>query len=107
VPSEYCANDGDAGRRLLTFMRRLGGNPMAKYDPLGRYLARRPKRPVVLSFEQIDGIISSRLPNSAYTYRPFWANNANGHVHAAAWLGAGWRVTAVDLARKTVIFGPQ
>ena len=77
---------------------------MGNYDPLGDHLARQPQSPVVLSFERVEGIIDAGLPCSAYRHRPFWANNSSGHVHAAAWLGAGWKVQGVDLTRKIITF---
>lgn len=80
------------------------GKPMGKYDPLGEYLARQPQPRVELSFEQIEGILAAELPPSAYRYQAFWANNPRGHVHASAWLGAGWKVQGVDLTRKLITF---
>lgn len=77
---------------------------MGKYDPLGEYLAGQPQPRVELSFEQIEGILAAGLPRSACRHRAFWANNPRGHVHASAWLGAGWRVQGVDLTRKIITF---
>ncbi len=77
---------------------------MGKYDPLGEYLARQRQSPVVLSFERMEGIIDAGLPCSADRHRAFWANNRRGHVHASAWLDAGWKVQGVDLTRKIVTF---
>lgn len=76
---------------------------MGKYDPLREYLARQPHSPVVLSFERIEGIIAAELPPSAHLHRAFWGNDRT-HVHAAAWLGAGWKVQGVDLTRKIITF---
>ena len=78
--------------------------PMAKYDPLARFLADQPACRVDLSFEQIERVIQDRLPHSACQHREFWANNSTRHVHARAWLDAGWTAQAVDLTRKIVTF---
>jgi hypothetical protein len=43
----------------------------------------------------IGGIISDKLPSSAYKYIAWWANG--GHIQANAWLDAGWKVQYVKL----------
>ena len=77
---------------------------MGKYDPLREYLAGQPERRVELSFEGLEGVIVAKLPCSAYRHRAFWANNRRGHVHASAWLDAGWKVRVVDLTRRIITF---
>ena len=65
---------------------------MAKYDRLGDYLNLRASAEVELSFADIEGVIGSRLPDSAQ--RPqWWANEADPqsrHVQSRAWRAAGY-----------------
>jgi hypothetical protein len=74
-----------------------------KYTPLEHYLRNLPanQKEVTLSFEQIETIIKSKLPSSAYGYRQWWENKKEGnHVNARAWANAGWKVESVDFNRK-------
>jgi len=78
-----------------------------KYDPLFDHLkSYNPnEREVTLSFEQIEKIISAKLPYSAHTYQAWWANDTDGrHVNAKAWMDAGWRVYTVNLSHQWVTF---
>lgn len=65
---------------------------MAKYDPLGAYLARRGSPEIELAFEEVERIIGTRLPETAS--RPqWWANEADPdtrHVQCKAWRDAGY-----------------
>ena len=74
-----------------------------KYTPLENYLRDLPanQKEIVLSFEQIERIISAKLPPSAYEYQAWWANEKEGnHVNARAWANAGWKVENVDFNKK-------
>ena len=76
-----------------------------KYTPLEHYLRDLPanQKEVALSFEQIERIISAKLPPSAYEYQAWWANEKEGnHVNTRAWANAGWKVESVDFNRKQV-----
>ena len=76
-----------------------------KYVPLETYLRDLPAslREVTLSFDQIEGILKSRLPSSAYEYRQWWENEKEGnHVNARAWANAGWKVDAVNFSENWV-----
>lgn len=57
-----------------------------------------------MTFGEIEQVIGSKLPPSAYRHRPWWANEAANHVHAKAWLSAGYRTEQVDMAGKKLIF---
>jgi hypothetical protein len=74
-----------------------------KYTPLENYLRGLPanQTEVVLSFEEIERIIKTKLPSSAYEYRQWWENEKEGnHINARAWASAGWKVESVDFHRK-------
>ena len=73
------------------------------YAPLGEWLSARDDRRVTLAFAELERLLGRPLPASAGRHRPWWGNN-DCSPQAAAWLGAGWRVAAVDLATRKVTF---
>ena len=76
-----------------------------KYAPLERYLRALPmaQQEVKLSFAQIEGILKSRLPASAFEDERWWEHATEGnHVSARAWTSAGWRVARVEVKRQRV-----
>jgi hypothetical protein len=78
-----------------------------KYFPLEKHLLSLPisTREITLTFEQIESILSDKLPPSAHHHRAWWANDDSGpHVESHAWLNAGWKVESVDQNRKWVRF---
>ena len=74
-----------------------------KYRPLGNHLAGLRARSCNMTFEQIEEIIGSDLPASAWRYRPWWANDQS-HVQSKAWMDVGWRVVSVNQERGRVHF---
>lgn len=77
----------------------------SKYTPLENYLRYLPdtQREVTLRFEEIERILKSTLPSSAYEDRRWWDKETEGnHVNARAWSNAGWRVESVDVKEKRV-----
>lgn len=80
---------------------------MSKYGNLTVYLveAGAEKSPLQLSFDQIERIIGSKLPESARRYQAWWANQSGqGHSQAYSWACAGWRTSGLDLENETVTF---
>jgi hypothetical protein len=79
---------------------------MAKYDSLETHLRELPGDSARLTFAEINAILPSPLPRSAYEYPPFWSNTTVGstHVWADAWQRAGWRVTGHSLEQQYVDF---
>jgi len=77
---------------------------MGKYDPLERLLRNSGKAELCLAFADIESILGSALPRSAYRWRAWWANDATGHSHARAWLTAGFETAEVDMEKETLIF---
>jgi len=78
---------------------------VAKYDGLAEFLRRQRGVHLQVTFEQLATTVPGGLPPSAYRHRAWWANEANGrHVHARAWLNAGWVVSGIDLAGQVVTF---
>ncbi|MFL9951126.1 HNH endonuclease [Paraburkholderia agricolaris] len=79
---------------------------MAKYDSLEAHLRELPSNSARLTFAEINVILPSPLPRSAYEYSPFWSNTTVGstHVWADAWQRAGWRVAGHSLEQQYVDF---
>jgi len=77
---------------------------MGKYQPLMTYLQSQHLSEVPMRFEEVVKIIGFALPASAYNHRPWWANEDRGHVHAKAWLDAGYQTEQVDMEGKKLVF---
>jgi hypothetical protein len=77
---------------------------MSKYEALPQFLAQLKGVTHRMSFREVEHILGFKLPASAYEYEAWWSNNGSGHSHARAWIEAGWRTEAVDLAGKEVTF---
>lgn len=77
---------------------------MGKYDPLRRYMSDLKQPEWTAGFDEIGDILGKPLPPSASEHRTWWANHGGQMVHQQAWLDAGWRVDAVDLSRRQVVF---
>jgi hypothetical protein len=98
---------GDPTRLLcLNCARRtVARRTVSKYAGLGGYLKFRGAftNTVKLSFARIDGIISDNLPMEAYRNEKWW-DNASSHIHARAWLDAGWEAKEVNTKEGYVVF---
>lgn len=77
---------------------------MAKYDPLTSYLKANGASRLPMTFDEVAKVIGTPLPRSAYVHRPWWANEAVGHVHAKSWLNAGYETAQVDMEGKKLVF---
>lgn len=78
-----------------------------KYTPLETYLRTLPgsQRKVTLRFEEIEGILKSKLPPSAYESRKWWEHETEGnHINKRAWSNAGWNIKSLDVKEKWVVF---
>ena len=78
---------------------------MGVYEPLKKHLESLSSPEWDTNFSEIERIISRKLPDSAYEYRPWWGNQKKGnHSQAKAWREAGWEIRDVSLERKVVRF---
>jgi hypothetical protein len=78
-----------------------------KYMPLEKYLSDIPrsKRELTLTFDEIERILNSKLPSSAYEDQRWWEHEKEGnHISPRAWSNAGWKVASVDHKRTWVRF---
>ena len=76
---------------------------MSKYTPFGVWLRKQPQNSVVLTFAEIEKIISGDLPPTAHKNFTFWAN-IRGSSLQESWLDAGWKTVMVDLENEKVKF---
>ncbi len=77
-----------------------------KYDPLRKFLFADPVLPLTLSFAQVEQILGSELPQSAYGRTQWWANEKRPtptHEHSMSWLAAGLKAQP-DLLHHRVTF---
>jgi len=77
----------------------------AKYTPLENYLHSLPKsqREVTLGFEQVENILKSNLPASAFEDQRWWEHETEGnHINKRAWTNAGWKIEGLDVKQKWV-----
>ncbi len=80
-------------------------NTRSKYAPLTMHLANVTESPIEFSFSEIEKILGFELPDSAYLYQAWWANEKTGtHSHARSWINASFKTSKVDLNSKTVTF---
>jgi ADP-ribose pyrophosphatase YjhB (NUDIX family) len=78
-----------------------------KYKRLYAFLSNQKEASLTLSFTEIEHIIKFKLPNSAYKYPAWWANENDGrHTHARSWLSANWNTEKVEIG-KIVTFDKQ
>ena len=76
-----------------------------KYDALGQFLkAHAAQGEVRLTFGEIEKIIGSKLPASAYDHRPWWSNNPSNNVMTEVWLAAGFATEQVDMEAQKLVF---
>ena len=77
---------------------------MSKYTALTRFFCAQSADELPMSFHQIEDIIGTKLPSSAYRYPAWWANDLATHVQAHAWLQAGYETRNVDIAGNKLVF---
>ena len=76
-----------------------------KHAPLEIYLRGLPEsqREVTLAFEEIEQILGTKLPASAYEDGRWWEHETEGnHVSARAWANAGWRIESLNVNENWV-----
>jgi hypothetical protein len=74
-----------------------------KYIALELHLKAIPKdhNTVVITFDELNKILGSPLPESAYSHRPWWGNQKDtaNRPQAKAWISAGFKVDTVDQSK--------
>ena len=78
-----------------------------KYTPLENYLRDLPvsRIEVTLHFEQIEEILKTKLPASAYEDQRWWEHETEGnHRNTRSWSNAGWMIDSLDVNAQWVKF---
>ena len=81
---------------------------VGKYSPLRRYLEGLEESGCELQFNQVEEIIGSELPRSAWRRRTgwlWWTNDPSRTQAKNGWLAAGWFVSSVDYDKSVVYLG--
>jgi hypothetical protein len=79
----------------------------SKYKPLEIFLLDQPakQKEITLSFAQIEEILKSKLPASAYEDDRWWRHETEGnHLNKRAWSTAGWKMAEVNVKTRRVQF---
>lgn len=74
-----------------------------KYRYLSDFLYNSNKDSVELTFDEIEGIINEKLPDSAHRHREFWSNTES-HSIAISWMSVGYKTVKVDILNQYVVF---
>ena len=78
-----------------------------KYLPLEEWFRKQPatKKQIKLTFEQVEAILGTPLPNSATKLRTWWTNvQPKIQSHRTTWLNNGWIVKEFNQQEKWVKF---
>ncbi len=91
----------------LASLAKAVGSEGGKYLPLSKHLLEQAftATRIRLAFSEIEALIGD-LPPTALKNPTWWANNAQGHTQAAAWLAVGWRtgLASAGLRSRTMTF---
>lgn len=77
---------------------------MGKYQPLTHYLNQLGRESWEAEFREIERVLGFTLPESAYSYPAWWANQDGAHSQTKGWRDAGWRTCDVNLSERRVRF---
>jgi hypothetical protein len=75
---------------------------MSKYRNLTLHLGAMDTDVWETTFDEVERVSGTPLPDSARKHRPWWAND--GYAQSTAWLGAGWKTAKVDMTNEKVTF---
>ena len=77
---------------------------MSKYAPLAEHLRGSSQTTVYMTFGEIERVLGTKLPPSAFKHRAWWSNNPTNSVITNAWLEAGYKTANVDMLDRTLEF---
>ena len=77
---------------------------MSKYAPLAEHLRGSSQTTVTMTFDEIEDVLGTKLPPSAFKHRAWWSNNPTNSVITSAWLEAGYKTANVDMQDRTLKF---
>lgn len=71
-----------------------------KYFPLYNYLKKAENKRVFLTYDEIEKILNTPLPQSAHKYSAWWSNGERAQKHNFSWVEAGYRVATVNFGES-------
>ena len=77
---------------------------MSKYAPLAVHLRESGRDALPMTFAEIESVIGTGLPASAFEHRAWWSNNPTNNVMTRIWREAGYVSAEVDLADRKLVF---
>ncbi|MBE7495796.1 MAG: DUF4268 domain-containing protein [Verrucomicrobiaceae bacterium] len=79
--------------------------PQGKYAALSRHLGQLDPsvQSCMMTFAEVERLLNEKLPQSAYEYRAWWANDPS-KPHAAGWLAQGWKAQSLSMSEKRLTF---
>lgn len=75
----------------------------SKYSPLRDYLRSNNEASLRITFREVAAIVGE-LPEAAWKYRAWWANNEGFAQARNGWLPAGWKTAHVDMNAQELTF---
>ncbi len=75
-----------------------------KYQLLEAHLLECRESAVPMTFDEVEEIIGTGLPPSAFKHRSWWSNNPSNSVITHAWLSAGYKSAEVDMTGQKLVF---
>ena len=77
---------------------------MSKYETLTAYLSKRGQKSIPMTFEEIERILGTKLPPSAFKHLTWWSNNPTNNPRTYAWLNAGYKTMNIDIEGRKLVF---
>ena len=75
-----------------------------KYSALEEALKKHREDQVAMTFSEIERIIGSKLPPTAFKHRAWWSNNPSNSVITVAWKNAGFETAQVEMEAHRLVF---
>lgn len=75
----------------------------SKYEALGQFLRQQTQERIPMSFEEIEKIVGTKLPESK-KYPAWWSNNTSNNTMTRQWLDAGYQTESVNVDSEKLIF---
>lgn len=77
---------------------------MSKYAGLGDYLRQQDYQEVPMTFDEIERVTGTKLPEKAQHHPAWWSNNPSNNVMTKIWLAEGFRTERVNIAARKLVF---
>jgi uncharacterized protein YcaQ len=77
---------------------------MSKYAALGDYLRQQDYQEVAMTFDEIERVTGTKLPEKAQNQPAWWSNNPSNNVMTKIWLAEGFRTERVNIAARRLVF---